>query len=267
MAVRPLPFVPLYNTCEKVQAFWNSLKPQQPIFDCYIDRWLSLSPLFDSISLQSRVSVLLWDVISNRFVYVGDKTKVLGNNAPYLLKDDGMDFTFSCIHPDYVQFILLTHSTIMDYCLRHPRFASKEIIGNFDFVYQKKDDGYIHILQQVMPVEVNQDKHPVLFLSYVYDISHLKRHQSANLVIKSPEEILIWDYDFDKKNLNPSKEPSQKEYDVFLLLAEGKHTKEIADKLCISPHTVDTHRRNLLSKTNCVDTTALVTYCRMVGLI
>lgn len=54
---------------------------------------------------------------------------------------------------------------------------------------------------------------------------------------------------------------------VLHTLGEGKNTKQIAEELHLSPHTVDTHRRKLLAKTNCVDTTALVTYCRMVGLM
>jgi DNA-binding CsgD family transcriptional regulator len=32
------------------------------------------------------------------------------------------------------------------------------------------------------------------------------------------------------------------------LLLEGLTTSEIADKLCLSPRTVETHRRNMLTK-------------------
>jgi DNA-binding CsgD family transcriptional regulator len=52
-----------------------------------------------------------------------------------------------------------------------------------------------------------------------------------------------------------------------LLLAEGKSSKEIAKELGISSHTVDTHRRHLLEKTNCIDTTGMITYCKLVGLL
>ena len=54
---------------------------------------------------------------------------------------------------------------------------------------------------------------------------------------------------------------------ILALLAEGKQSKEIADELFISSHTIDTHRRNLLKKTNCIDTTALITFAKMTGLI
>lgn len=41
---------------------------------------------------------------------------------------------------------------------------------------------------------------------------------------------------------------SEREKDIIGLIAKGKSNKEIADNLCISVHTVTTHRRNISSK-------------------
>ena len=41
---------------------------------------------------------------------------------------------------------------------------------------------------------------------------------------------------------------SQREREVFLLLAEGKSIKEIADELYISPKTVESHKYNIMEK-------------------
>jgi len=60
---------------------------------------------------------------------------------------------------------------------------------------------------------------------------------------------------------------SRQEKKILSLLAEGKSSKEIANELSVSPHTVDTHRRHLLEKTNCIDTTGMITYARLVGLL
>jgi DNA-binding CsgD family transcriptional regulator len=38
----------------------------------------------------------------------------------------------------------------------------------------------------------------------------------------------------------------------------GKSSKEMAGELFVSPHTIDTHRRHLLEKTNCTDTTGII---------
>ncbi|MCB2207347.1 MAG: LuxR C-terminal-related transcriptional regulator [Bacteroidetes bacterium] len=41
-----------------------------------------------------------------------------------------------------------------------------------------------------------------------------------------------------------------REFEIIKLIKEGLSSKHIGDKLFISPHTVDTHRRNILKKAN-----------------
>lgn len=50
-------------------------------------------------------------------------------------------------------------------------------------------------------------------------------------------------------------------------LAEGLSSKQIADRLGISVHTVDTHRRNLLRKTGSSNTVELVVRCVRWGVV
>lgn len=50
----------------------------------------------------------------------------------------------------------------------------------------------------------------------------------------------------------------EREKDILRCVAQGKSNKEIADELCISIHTVTTHRRNICSKLN-IHTTAGLT--------
>ncbi len=59
---------------------------------------------------------------------------------------------------------------------------------------------------------------------------------------------------------------SEREVSLLQLLSQGLSSRQIADIMFISPHTVDTHRRNMLEITNCADTTALIVYCRMLGI-
>jgi DNA-binding CsgD family transcriptional regulator len=52
-----------------------------------------------------------------------------------------------------------------------------------------------------------------------------------------------------------------------MLLAAGLSSKQIGGQLFISPHTVDTHRRNLLKKMGVQNTLELVAICLKKGLI
>ena len=58
-----------------------------------------------------------------------------------------------------------------------------------------------------------------------------------------------------------------REKEIIQLMAEGLSSHEIGDKLFISYKTVERHRSNLLSKTNCSNSLKLVVYCIKHGLI
>lgn len=55
-------------------------------------------------------------------------------------------------------------------------------------------------------------------------------------------------------------ELSEREMEILYHVCKGKSNQEIADELFISKRTVDKHRANLLSKTGCRNTAALVMY-------
>jgi DNA-binding CsgD family transcriptional regulator len=67
--------------------------------------------------------------------------------------------------------------------------------------------------------------------------------------------------DQEKDNLTP------RELEILTLIAQGLPSKIIADKLYISKHTVDTHRRRLLAKTGTVNSSDLVNYARKKDII
>jgi len=60
---------------------------------------------------------------------------------------------------------------------------------------------------------------------------------------------------------------SEREKEIFLLLAEGESTKEIADKLFISVKTVGTHKQNIFEKMGLKTNADVVKYALKKGLI
>ena len=60
---------------------------------------------------------------------------------------------------------------------------------------------------------------------------------------------------------------SDREKEVLRLVAEGGATKEVAEKLYISPKTVENHRANIMKKLNIRDRTGLTKYALRLGLI
>ena len=233
----------------------------------YKERWMKKMAFLNSIAAQTNAVILLHDTSENRFLYMSDKNKILGNYDPAeFTSETGVDFSFSNVLAEQRSAALLIQLKIMSYGIDHLASSENNVVANMMFQYKRKDGTYIQFLQKVMAVETNEAGHPLLYLRYGYDISHLVR-PCVGLIINAPDETLIWAYNTTKKSLEQINLLSNQEKKILGLLAQGKHSKEIADMLFTSPHTVDTHRRNLLKKTNCIDTTALITFARNTGLI
>ena len=76
------------------------------------------------------------------------------------------------------------------------------------------------------------------------------------------------------RSLNASAKPkkskiqlSDREKEVLRLICQGCSNQEVADELFLSPHTVDSHRRNLLNKTNARNTAEMIMISFRDGLI
>jgi two-component system response regulator NreC len=60
---------------------------------------------------------------------------------------------------------------------------------------------------------------------------------------------------------------TSREREVFMLLAEGKSTSEVANSLFVSPKTVHTHRQHIMDKLGLQTTTELIRFALRQGLI
>jgi DNA-binding NarL/FixJ family response regulator len=70
---------------------------------------------------------------------------------------------------------------------------------------------------------------------------------------------------YQEKHINDQISPREKE--IIHLLSDGYTTKKIAAQLCISTHTVESHRQNILLKLGVKNTAGLIKYAIQKGLL
>lgn len=71
-------------------------------------------------------------------------------------------------------------------------------------------------------------------------------------------------------NENFSCEPvllSERELEIIKYIAEGNTNAQIADLLCLSPHTITTHRKNVMAKLGTKNTAGIVMYAVKSNLV
>jgi DNA-binding NarL/FixJ family response regulator len=101
---------------------------------------------------------------------------------------------------------------------------------------------------------------PEKFVTAVKRVLAGGRYISPNLAERLADN-LAGHYDAE-----PYEVLSDREYQVFLMIASGKRVSEIADDLCLSVKTVSTHRAHVLKKTNMKNNAELTHYACLKGL-
>lgn len=72
---------------------------------------------------------------------------------------------------------------------------------------------------------------------------------------------------FDQSSAKKASDLSNREIEVLRLIAEGLTNAEIADKLFTSKRTIESHRQNIIEKTQVKNTAALIKYALNNGII
>lgn len=93
--------------------------------------------------------------------------------------------------------------------------------------------------------------------------------QGEAFLYPSVARRLLEDYRQRKQPVAPSglAALSEREREVFLLIAQGLTNQQIAEKLVISPSTVQTHRSHIMEKLGLKTTADLIRYAIRYGLI
>jgi DNA-binding NarL/FixJ family response regulator len=100
--------------------------------------------------------------------------------------------------------------------------------------------------------------------SAIVDASTLRRFTAVATLYTPDEELhrmIVEASDMPAEhNFAESHELSERERDVLVLVAKGLTNKEIASELNISPHTVISHRKNIVHKTGIRSVAGLTVY-------
>ncbi len=106
---------------------------------------------------------------------------------------------------------------------------------------------YLHQLKVLHTDEYNK---PQFGYKLISDISDFKKDEAIDFVVAKKDEKGIFKKIFSKTFVCDKKSfaISNRETEVLVLIGEGKSSKEIAEILFISEHTVSNHRKNLVKK-------------------
>ena len=192
--------------------------------------------------------------------------KVLGYREEELMNIN-KGAIYDAIHPEDREAVISLAKKSWKYIRSVKPDLRKKYKISMDFRVRKHNQEYVRILLQ--KAILNQDKmgNVVHIVGICTDISHWHKDNEVTLTIAGTEdEQMFLNYRADKVE-EQNVTLSDRERQILALIARGYSSKSIAGDLSISPHTVNSHRRNMMDKLGIHKTINLVNYALSKGLI
>jgi len=199
------------------------------------------------------------------FEYISKNIKACLGLDKKTLESKGMRYFWSRIHPDDLELWLKALNELMNFTLNSTSIDDrKKMSYTWNYRLKNANGDYVNVIQNTTPLKFDSEDKPIIGLAHYTVLSPKIKLQvcaSAKLLNEHDEYETIYFNNFSQKLL--SEGISNRERDIIRLLVLNYTSKQIGDKLNISPNTVDTHRRNIIKKLNMSSTGELIGVLKM----
>lgn len=205
----------------------------------------------------------IFNLATADFAYMSPEvTQVLGYDQSVSARQ-----IVEAIHPDDRQHFIRFELDFTRFATTIPPESYKKYKLQYDFRIRHRNGTYRRILHQVMAyhhvgTEVLQS------ICVHTDITHLKKHNIPEFALIGYEGEPSYRFG-DFYRLEPKSMAtrlSNREHEILTHVLDAKTAREIAEELCISVHTVNTHRKRILSKTGCRSIQELMLKCKSLSV-
>jgi DNA-binding CsgD family transcriptional regulator len=215
-------------------------------------------PMLTQLAKVSNSVISVFDMHARRHVFTSPNFfDLFGREANI----EGMD---KQIHPDDMPFLLLNAITAIKFI-----YAHKENMSKYKFITEYRicnaSGGYVRVIEQQSLLEPDKAGNTWLALSVLDlspDQSPLKSVKSGILSLQDNTFLSLRELcETTSAALSP------REIEILQMVKNGLLSKEISDQLCISIHTVNTHRQRILKKLDVGNSIEAIQYASALGLL
>lgn len=222
-------------------------------------------PMLERLDQVEGSSVALLDLRTFGYRFLTRSFRIISALSRDSLGEDPQRFFFSLIHPDDLEPVLETTLRTFRFLDSVPARTRGEYRLCFDFRIEAGPGHYVRMLQQTVVLEQDSGGVPWLILivndrSPLQDLSAPPRRR----LVHTPTGRL---HLFPPEEGETSPPLTVRELEVLGMIAQGYVSREIADLLSISVHTVNNHRAAILEKMEAENCFEAVTRAARLGLV
>lgn len=250
---------------EELLIIWENqaYDPIEADYGCQI----KYDPMLSNFLQRSPCVTWVYDLRSQKFNFISNNTREIFGYETLLFEVGGLDFCNEIKHPEDLPRIWKLIKKVWDYIIDIPSIERALYKFNYDYRIIRPNGKVVRILEQNAVLQQDGKGHITHILGICNDITSWKTNGNPISSITSPVESTVLFLNSEEEQGTKQTILSRRELEIVGLLAQGYNSKYIADKLCISFHTVNTHRQNMIHKTNTKNTAGLLQFASYNYLI
>ena len=250
---------------KELHAFWRRL-PYQEIATDYT-AYLQANPVMEKVLDNSPCITWIMDMRTMQYVYMSRNVKeMLGYQVQEFLVN-GVAFVNDIVHPEDQPQLWKLVKTVWDFLLTLPTTERLYYKFSCDYRIVKPNGTCMRFLEQNSVLQTDKLGNITHLMGVGSDITHWKKNDNMMATVTCTKNGSSFCCTPEDANLRLQTLLSKRERDVLRLVAAGYNSRHIANELFISVHTVNTHRQNIIEKTNGKNTSGMVQYALSHGLI
>jgi DNA-binding CsgD family transcriptional regulator len=207
---------------------------------------------------------------SHTYHFMGKQQENVSGYTNEEFLQQGVELFLHCLHPEEIDIIInQMYPDAMRIIFEAAGNEKHQLLTQYNYRFRRKSGEYINLMEQLYVLEVDTNGLATLMLGNIIVLDN-KDTLPLRLSSKIFRNNTVYETIFSKVYnpiTNALSDVTGRELDILRNLATGKRSKEIARELFISPHTVDTHRRNLLKKLECNSVVELAQIAFKYGLL
>lgn len=214
----------------------------------------------ETIELSTDECIFLMDLSSSKITFHKGFDNLLG------FSDDEvtLDYYLEQFHPEDKALVNKVGKFSILHSINNPENSENNVL-HISFRIRKKNETFIKVLCQSSIYEVTREGVMISSLVKVRDISFL-----------DDSDIVQWKFEAANLNLELFRNQiyndnnqlfTPREIEIIQAITKNHSNSFISEELKISKHTVATHRKNIMRKSNCHDAIELVLFCKKNGII
>jgi len=208
-------------------------------------------------------AVSLYDIHRKQFIMkVGQHLSLLGYDEQ--MPDMRIERYHAMIHPDDLPYVydaeIGMHRFLSDKGAQKKRYKLV-----YDYRVRGKSGEYVRFLHQMAIYALDRQDNAWLMLILSDVLSAFPEEELPRRFIIDMTDNSICMFNEELGVVRELVTPRERE--ILVLISQGLQSDAIADRLCISVHTVNNHRQNILMKTRTKHMAQAIFYLRCIGVM